>query len=101
MPWVTPLLPFASSPSPLAAHTSYLGAVDAQDRAATQTLRYLELLAKRGPISDWDAAKFLGLERSTVNARRAPLRDRGIVVAVDKVLNEETGSSNTRWGLKR
>lgn len=101
MPWVTPELPFAASPSPLAQQASYQGAVAAQDRAATQTLRYLELLAKRGPINDWDAAAILRLERSTINARRRPLCQRGIVVAVDKVVNEETGSMNVRWGLKR
>ena len=56
--------------------------------------------AKRGPSTDWDVHKLTGWERTTVNARRGPLCRRGIVVAVDKVKNEETGIVNTRWGLK-
>lgn len=101
MPWIEPSLPFAVSTSPIARSASLAGAEAAQTRAATQTLRYLELLAKRGPTSDWDAAKILCWERTTVNARRVPLRDRGIVVAVDKVKNQDTGIVNTRWGLHR
>ena len=100
MPWTTPELPFASSPSPLAAHTSYQGAQDAAGRAETQTLRLLELYAKRGPTSDWEASQILGVERSSINARRAPLCRRGIVVAVDAVPNGQTGIKNTRWALR-
>ena len=101
MPWLEPDLPYASSDSPIAGQASYAGAVDVEERAATQTLRLLELYAKRGPTTDWDAAKVLQIERSTVNARRRPLCQRGIVVAVDKVANSETGSENTRWGLAK
>lgn len=100
MPWTESDLPFADSASPLAGQCSYQGAQAASGRAETQTLRLLELYAKRGPTNDWDAAKVLGIERSTVNARRVPLCRRGIVVAVDKVLNAETGVTNTRWGLR-
>lgn len=99
MPWLDSRLPFADSPSPLAGQASYAGAQAATGRAENQTMRLLELYAKRGPTNDWDAAKHLGIERSTVNARRAPLCQRGIVVAVDKVPNVETGNTNTRWGL--
>lgn len=101
MAWTDCELPFAESPSPIAAQASFAGAQDAAHRSQTQTLRLLELYAKRGPTTDWDAAKMLDIERSTVNARRVPLCRRGIVVAVDKVMNDATGSENTRWGLSR
>lgn len=99
MPWLTSKLPWADSPSPMAAQCSYNGVVAAQERAGTQVERLLELYAKRGPTSDWEAHKALGWERTTVNARRRPLCQRGIVVAVDTVKNADTGISNTRWGL--
>ena len=101
MPWTEADLPFASSPSPLAGQASFAGATAAAGRSETQTMRLLELYAKRGPTNDWDAAKVLGIERSTVNARRVPLCRRGIVVAVDKVKNNETGITNVRWGLAK
>lgn len=99
MPWVSGELPFAESASPLAQSASFAGAANAQARSSNQTLRYLELLAKRGPTSDADAAVLLGLMRSTINARRGPLCQRGIVIAVDRTQNVETGVVNTRWGL--
>ncbi len=101
MPWTETDLPFAESPSPLAGQTSYNGAQAATGRAENQTIRLLELYAKRGPTHDWDAAKWLGIERSTVNARRVPLCKRGIVVAVDTVKNADTGIRNVRWGLAK
>jgi len=99
MPWTTRDLPYAESPSPMAGQCSYAGAVDAEARASTQTLRLLELYAKRGPTTDAEAAKLLDIERSSINARRRPLCARGIVIAVDRVTNQETGIINTRWGL--
>ena len=99
MPWTPRELPWAESPSPMAGQCSYAGAVAAENRAATQTLRLLELYAKRGPTTDAEAAKLLDVARSSVNARRRPLCDRGIVVAVAHVENPETGIVNTRWGL--
>ncbi len=99
MPWTETELPFAGSESPLAGQASFAGASAAAGRAANQTIRLLEIYAKRGPTSDWDVHKLTGWERTTVNARRVPLCKRGIVVAVDKVKNQETGIVNTRWGL--
>lgn len=101
MGWTDQGLPFASSASPLAAHTSYQGAQAAAGRAENQTLRLLELYARRGPTTDAEAATVLAIERSSVNARRAPLCRRGIVVAVDSVKNGETGVINVRWGLAK
>ena len=100
MGWTDQGLPFAASLSPLAAHTSYQGAQAAAGRAENQTLRLLELYARRGPTTDAEAAAVLAIERSSINARRAPLCRRGIVVAVDMVKNDDTGIANTRWALK-
>lgn len=97
--WTEQELPWAGS-SPLAAHCSRQGANHASTHAQTQTLAYLELLAKRGPTTDAEAASLLGLQRSSINARRGALTRRGIVVAVDTVVNDQTGVRNTRWGLR-
>jgi hypothetical protein len=99
MPYTSDLLPFASSTSPLASHASYQGAESATGRAGEQTLRLLAIYAQRGPTADWEAARLMGVERTSINARRVPLVKRGIVVAVDTAVNGETGIHNTRWGL--
>ena len=101
MPWTDADLPFASSASPLAGQASFDGATAASGRAANQTIRLLELYAKWGPLNDRQAARLLEVERSTINARRVPLCQRGIVVAVDTMKNEDTGVLNTRWGLAK
>lgn len=66
-------LPFSGS-VPLSRQCSALGAVDARPRACRQTRRYLRLLHRRGDegLTDWEAAGLLGLERTTINARRRP-----------------------------
>jgi hypothetical protein len=101
MPYTDHGLPFASSESPVAAHCSHQGAIHAERRAGPQVLLLLAAYATYGPMTDAEAAKRLGLERSTINARRVPLRDRGIVVAVDTVKNPVTQVRNTRWGLAK
>ena len=67
-------LPFSGS-VPLSRHTSACGAVDASPRAAAQTKSYLLALDARGldGLTDWEAKAVLGLERTTINARRRPL----------------------------
>jgi hypothetical protein len=99
MPWTEEQLPFAESASPMAAQCSFLGAQDAARRASTQTLTYLELLAKVGPLTDAEAAKRMGVERTSINARRKPLCDRGVVVAKGRKRNRKSGIPNTLWGL--
>lgn len=98
MAWTDTDLPFADSPSPIAGQCSYQGAQAAVGRAETQTLRLLELYAKRGPTTDADAALALGIERSTINARRGALCRRGIVTAKGAVIGR-CGVRNTTWGL--
>ena len=95
--WVNAELPFSGS-TPLSAHCSYEGARQAQAGAGTQTMRLLEFYAKRGPATDMEAARALGWPRSTVNARRGSLCQRGIVVAKGTKTGE-AGVKNTLWGL--
>ena len=100
MPWLQPSIPWQGSTA-LSAHASREGARQAEKRAASQTVRLLELYAQYGPLTDADAARHLGVERTSINARRVPLVTRGIVVAVDTVPSTRGGGRNTRWGLKQ
>ena len=89
-------LPF-SGITPQSRHASRLGAEEAQGRSTTQTIRYLQAL-KDHPygLTDWEAAKLLGLERSTINARRVPLVKADLVYA-DGFRPGVTGTRNTVW----
>jgi hypothetical protein len=60
---------------PLSRHCSSQGAIDASPRVGRQTRLYMDLLATRGThgATDWEASILLGLQRSTINARRVPL----------------------------
>lgn len=82
MPYIDGALPFSSGLTPQSAHASRSGAEDAAPRALSQTVRYLRLLkdSPRG-LTDAEAATRLGLERSSINARRAPLVKAGLVYA--------------------
>lgn len=82
----------------LSAHTSAMGAVAASERAGRQALALLALYRDRGPLTDREAAEALGVERTTVNARRAELRKLRLVRAVG-VRRAATGINNTTWGL--
>lgn len=64
-----------SGSTPLSRHCSAQGALDAQPRVCRQTRRYLFLLHARGlhGLTDWEASVLMGVERTTVNARRNPL----------------------------
>lgn len=99
MPHTDAGLPFEGI-TPLSRFTSHQGAEDAMDRALPQTVRYLALLKlHRGGLTDAEAAKLLRLERTSVNARRAPLVKAGIVVA-DGTRPGPTGRvKNTVWRL--
>lgn len=90
-------LPF-SGLTPQSAHASRAGAEDAAPRALSQTVRYLSLLKSRPQgCTDAEAAELLGLERSSVNARRVPLVKAGLVYA-DGFRPGPTGKvRNTIW----
>jgi hypothetical protein len=94
-------LPFSGSVA-LSRHTSYLGAQNAQPRACRQARLYLFLLDARGAegLTDFEAARLLGLERTTINARRVPLTngDQPWVGTV-KTRPGPTGVKNAVWQL--
>jgi len=97
----TPSLPFSGS-CVQSRHASYQGAVDASARAGRQTRRYLGFLAACGAYgaTDWEAAEALGVERTTINARRNELVRLGRVVA-GGFRPGPTGVRNTVWTLRR
>lgn len=80
MPHTDVGLPFSGS-TPLSRHCSHQGAEDAKERALSQTIRYQALLREHGGLTDAEAAKLLDVERTSINARRAPLVKAGLVVA--------------------
>src|SRR5678816_3276416 len=90
-------LPFSGSVT-LSRHSSYQGAVSASERVGRQCLALISAYKDHGPLTDAQAAQVLGVERTTINARRAELRKRGLVQAIDTIKGEH-GVSNTRWGL--
>lgn len=78
-------------------HASYTGAVDAQPRAASQIVRYLQLLKSHPQgCTDREAAEALGLERTSINARRAMLVKAQLVYP-DGFRAGSTGAKNTVW----
>lgn len=100
MPHTAVGLPFSGS-QPASQHTSYLGAQDGARRAARQTQRYLDYLDGRGVLgaTDWEAAGALGLERTTINARRNELVKAGQVMA-GGYRPGPTGTKNVVWKLR-
>lgn len=81
-------------------HASYQGAEAAKDRAPSQVLRYLALLAQRYPdgLTDQEAADLLGLERSTINARRGQAMAADLIRA-DGSRPGKYDCDNTVWTL--
>lgn len=91
-------LPFQGA-EPMSRHCSHAGAVAAIERVGRQCLELMTAYRERGALTDAEAALVLGIERSTINARRAELVKRGLVRAVGTKKNESTGVSNTTWGF--
>lgn len=84
-----------------AQHASRRGAEDAANRCENQTARYLALLQDYPDgLTDWQAKELLGIERTTVNARRAPLAKAGVVVANGLINDGHSRIPNTRWALR-
>jgi len=95
--WLEGALPFQGS-TPQSAHASRSGAEDAAPRALSQTVRYLALLKAHGGLTDAEAARLMGIERTSINARRGPLLDAGVVVA-GGFRPGATGTKNTVWRI--
>jgi len=90
-------MPFSGAEN-LSRHTSYQGALSASERVGRQCLELLTAYRRLGPLTDAAAAHVLGVERTTICARRNELKRRGFVQAIDTVKGDY-GVSNTRWGL--
>lgn len=91
-------LPFQGA-EPVSRHCSHAGALAASERVGRQCVALLAAYALHGPLTDAEAAMHLGVERSTINARRAELIRRRLVEAHGTRKNPATGISNTSWGL--
>lgn len=52
---------------------------------------------KIGPCTDWQLSKYLGIERTSVNARRDTLVKYGLVERFDEIISEHSGKKNARW----
>jgi hypothetical protein len=96
MPYTEQGLPFAGS-NPQSRHASRLGAESAEPRALPQTIRLLQML-KDHPwgLTDQESADLLGLQRSTINARRAELVKADLVYA-DGFKDGKFGTRNVVW----
>lgn len=97
MPYLDEHLPFNGS-TPLSRHTSRAGAKDARSRALSQAIRYLRAL-KDHPhgLTDLEAADLLGVERTSINARRRELVKAGLVYADGTTRPGPTGVRNVAW----
>lgn len=91
-------LPF-SGETAISRHCSHQGALKASEGAGRQCLALLTLYRQQGPLTDMEAADLMGVERSTINARRRELRLRGLVSAKGSKTNGRSGVRNTTWGL--
>lgn len=94
--WIEGVLPYGGE-TPQSRHASRAGAEDAAARAASQMVRYLQLLKSRPQgCTDLEAAAFLDIERTSVIARRAVLMKANLVYP-DGFRPGPTGVKNTVW----
>lgn len=79
---------------------SAASAEQVRERAKTQCERYLGLLRELGPLTDHEAAEFLGIPLGSVHARRHQCMDAGLVC--DSGNSKVSGPFDrvcTLWGL--
>lgn len=91
-------LPFEGG-SDIPAHCSHAGAKAAAERAGRQALALLAAYREHGPLTDAEAAYWLNVERTTINARRAELMRLGLVKVDGVRKNPKSNISNATWGL--
>jgi hypothetical protein len=83
-------------------HTSWRGAVKADQSRLLKTRRYLQLLATKGPLTDWEAKFLLVCERTSVNSIRAALMKAGLVTRGFTTRPGPDGvTPNSTWCLSR
>lgn len=90
--------PFTGS-SPRTRHSSHQGAQNASERVGRQMLALLTIYRQHGSQTDAEAAEKSGLMRTSIIPRRRELMRLGLVVEVGSRKNEQTGVTNTVFGL--
>lgn len=85
--------------SPHARQASYQGALQAADKAPTQTERLYAFLLVQGQhgATDEDCARALAMPRHLVPARRAPLIEGGRVVDSGQTRRSQAGVQVVVW----
>ena len=100
MPYTESNLPYQGS-VPLSRSTSLAGAESAKDRAPSQLIRMIvALLDAPDGLTDHDLARILDIPLASVCARRAPLRNAGLVYC-EGVRSGATGEPNALWRFRR
>ena len=94
MPYTEVGLPFASG-----SHESYQAAVQAGATRQTKTSAYLKLLAKRGPLTDHEAAAALRLPLSSINSIRNGAITCGLVEKGSTTAKSPYGKACRKWYL--
>lgn len=87
-----PTAPYAKD-----SQTSKAGAEAIQGKLSRQCEELLDLYRVEGPLTDWEAHKRLGWERTTVIARRHGLKHRVEKLGTRK--NPDSGIENDVYGL--
>ncbi len=82
-------------------HCSSEGALAAQEVLARQLMKVLTAYGEHGELTDIDVERLTGIQKSSVIPRRRSLQLRGLVMELGTKKNEESGRSNTTYGLVR
>lgn len=100
LPFEVEQLPSHGS-TPQSQHTSLKAAVHAtrRRRNGTLVLRYVELLRRR-PAADFQAAKELGCDRSSINSVRNMKGLKDWIYAQGEVIRPESGEANAVWHVR-
>lgn len=94
MPYTDQGLPFAAG-----SHESYQAAVDAAATRQTKTAAYLQLLARRGPQTDHEAASALRLPLSSICSIRNGAVKCGLVEKGSTTAPSQYGKACRKWYL--
>lgn len=86
-----------SAPYAKGSETSKAGAKAVEAKLSRQCQELLDLYLEHGPLTDWEAKKLLGWERTTVNARRNGLGKR--ITTFGTRVNPDSGIANEVYGL--
>jgi len=98
-PAVRPVSEGWQAPHAKGSATSKAGAEAVQSKLSRQCAELLDLYITAGPLTDWEAAKRLGWERTTVIPRRHTLIRRKQVEKLGTRENPDSGIQNDVYGL--